>query len=44
MLIDSGLCVLKLILEMSKRGFYWGVLIKKGQYFPRGFHEYGINK
>ena len=40
---DSGFCVLKLLLEMMKRGVYGGELIKKRRYCPMGVHEDVIN-
>ena len=39
----SGLCVLKGLLGMRKRGFHGSELIKMRLYWPRGFHGYGIN-
>ena len=42
-IIDSGLCVLKGLLEMRKRGVYGSALIKKRRYWPSGVHGDGIN-
>ena len=43
-ILDSGLCVLKVILEVSKKRFYGSSLIKKSLYWTRGVHGDGINK
>ena len=42
--MDSGLCVLKWILEVRNRGVYGSELIKKRWYCHRGFHGDGINE
>ena len=41
--MDVGLCVLKGLLEMSKRVVYGSVLIKKRCYFPKWIHGDSIN-
>ena len=42
-IMDSIFFSLKGLLEMSKRGFYGSVLIKKRRYWPRGVYVYAIN-
>ena len=34
-ILDSGFCVLKGIIELMKRGIYTGALIKKCHYWPK---------
>ena len=41
---DIIFCVLKVLLEMSKRGVYGSALIKKSRYCPKGVHVEAINK
>ena len=36
-ILDSGFCVLKGIIELMKRGIYAGALIKKRRYWPKLF-------
>ena len=42
-IMDSGFCVLKGLLEMRKRGVYGSALIKKRCYWPRGVYGDAIN-
>ena len=42
-IMDSGFCVLKGLLETRKRGVYGSALIKKRRYWPRGFYGDTIN-
>ena len=39
----SGFCVLKVLLEMRKRGFYGISLIKNRLYWPKGVYGDSIN-
>ena len=41
-IIDSGFCVLKGLMEMRKRKVYGGELIKKRCYWPKGGYGDGI--
>ena len=43
-IMDSGLCVLKGLLEIRKRWVYGSELIKKRRYWPRYVHVDGINE
>jgi hypothetical protein len=36
MVLDSGFCVLKALIELQKVGVYGAVLIKKRKYWPAG--------
>ena len=38
-----GICVLKVLLETSKRGVYGSALIKKRRYWYKGVHRYSMN-
>ena len=42
-IMDRGSCVLKLLLEISKRVIYGSELIKNMRYWPRRVHGFGIN-
>ena len=43
MITDSGFCVLRRLLETTKRGVYGSALIKKRCYFPKWIHGDSIN-
>ena len=43
MILDSGLCVLKLLIVMFDRGVYGSELVKKYRYLPTAVYGYIIN-
>ena len=43
MIVDSGLCVLKMLMGVFERGFYGSTLAKKHGYWPTGIYGDEIN-
>ena len=39
----SGFCVLRVLVDMFERGLYISALVKKREYWPPVIYEYGIN-
>ena len=42
-IMESGLCVLKVLIGIYKRGVYGSLVAKKRRYWPGGIYGYQIN-
>jgi hypothetical protein len=38
-ILDSGFCILKGLIELKRRGLYAAALVKKWQYWPKYIHD-----